>query len=152
MAMQSYTYYQTTAFDRLRVAPCPGCEYRSWKCDLGVDVEEGYCSKCSTRWRRQRFDAELAMVARAIPWKRFLLTRVMEFTEGSMSAEETTRSRRTNARYTTLSESNCDLYILRCTVDNTDRWTKWDWRRDLLELVLSFLEEHWVRGEGSTNQ
>jgi hypothetical protein len=150
--MASYTYYQTTELCRLRMIPCPDCQYRSWKCDPGIDVEEGYCSKCSTRWRRRRLDAELAMVARAIPWKRFLLTRVMEFTEGSRSAEETTRSRRTNARYTTLSEINCDLCILRCTINNTDRWTKWDWRRDLLELVLSFLEEHWVRGEGSTNQ
>ena len=69
-----------------------------------------------------------------------------------MSIEEITRSRRTNARYTTLSEPNGDLYILRCAVDNTDRWTKWEWRRNLLELVLSFLEEHWVRGEGPTNQ
>ena len=150
--MASYTYYQTTASCRLRMTPCPDCQYRSWKCDFGIDVEEGYCTKCSTRRCRQRLDAELAMVARTIPWKRFLLTRVKEFTEGSMSIEEITRSRRTNARYTTLSERNGDLYILRCTIDNTDRWTKWDWRRDLLELVLSFLEEHWIRGEGSTNQ
>ena len=149
MAMQAYSY-QTTVFDRLRVAPCIGCEYRSWKCDFGFD--EGYCSKCATRWRRQRLDAELAMVARIIPWKRFLRTRVMEFTEGSMSVEEIARHRRTNARYTTLSTIDCDLRILRNTVNNTDRWTKYDWRRDLLELVLSFLEEHWIRGEGFTNQ
>ena len=150
--MASYTYYQTTELCRLRMIPCPDCQYRSWKCDVGIDVEEGYCSKCSTRWRRRRLDAELAMVARAIPWKRFLLTRVMEFRDGSMSIEEITRDRRLNARYTTLSEPHGDLHILRCAVDKTDRWTKWEWRRNLLELVLSFLEEHWVRGEGSTNQ
>ena len=92
------------------------------------------------------------MVARIIPWNRFLRTRVMEFTEGSMSTEEIARHRRTNARYTTLSTINCDLRILRDTVDKTDRWTKYEWRRDLLELVLSFLEEHWIRGEGFTDQ
>ena len=150
--MASYTYYQTTEFCCLRMIPCPDCLYRSWKCDVGIDTVDGYCTKCYTRRCRRRLDSELAMVAKSIPWQRFLLTRVKEFREGSMSIEEITRSRRTNARYTTLSERNGDLYMLRCAIDNTDRWTKWDWRRDLLELVLSFLEEHWIRGEGSTNQ
>ena len=149
MATQAHSY-QIIVSDRLRVAPCIDCNHRSWKCDFGV--EEGYCSKCATRWRRQRLNGELAMVASIIPWDRFLRTRVMEFTEGSMGMKEIARHRRTNARYTTLSTIRCDLRILRDTVDKTDRWTKYEWRRDLLELVLSFLEEHWIRVEGFTDQ
>ena len=149
MAVQAPSY-ETMALGSLRDAPCIGCEYRSWKCDLGV--EEGYCAECATRWRRQRLNGKLAMVASKIPWDRFLRTRVMEFTEGSMGTEEIARHRRTCARYMTLSTIHCDLRILRDTVNKTDRWTRYEWRRDLLDLVLSFLEEHWIKGEGLTDQ
>lgn len=129
----------------LRDSPCIGCGYRSWTLDF--DVEEGYCSVCATRWRRQRLNGRLAMVTSSIPWDGFLRTRVMEFMEGSMGMEEIARHRRTRARYMTLSTIRCDFRILRDTVDKTDRWTSYVWRRDLLQLVLSFLERHWIPGE-----
>ena len=134
----------------LRDSPCYGCGYQSWTFDM--NVEGGYCSVCTTRWRRQRLDGKFAMVNSNVPWDGFLRTRVMEFADGSMGMEEIARHRRTKARYMTLSTIGCDLRILRDTIDKTDRWTKKVWRRDLLQLVLSFLEEHWIPGETLADQ
>ena len=129
----------------LRDPPCHGCGYQSWKLDL--NVQGGYCSACVTHWTRQITDGKLAVVSRDIPWDKFLKTRVLEFMCGSRGTDEIARHRCTKARYMTLSKTRGDLQIFRDTVDNTDRWTMYECRWDLLQLILSFLERHWIQGE-----
>ena len=83
----------------------------------------------------------MAVVARQIPWKRFTTKKVVEFLGGTFGRGEIARHRRYVARHMTLTGRG-DLRTFSKIVDNSDRWTLYVYRLDLLVKILSFIDQH----------
>ena len=117
--------------------PCMQCGINVWHVPGAGD--SGYCSMCCIRWTAARTRGQLAVVTAALPWQPFTVNRVVDFFAGSTAPDEVLRDRRRAALYVMLSSPG--------SLTRFQGWGKWDrsdhgpvqYRRDLLEKVITFL-------------